>query len=246
MVDITVTSDANLDSPTLVEGLPGVGLVGKIAADHMKEELEMEEYGSVRSEGLPPVSVFEAGNREVKSPVRLFVDEAHDLLALHSAVPIEVLDEQVFVEELTEWVAEVDATPIYLAGIAEERDPGDAPEVYGISTGAGGDLLSDAGVEPPTETGLIQGPGGALLQEAKDRDVDAVGLLVESDPRFPDPQGAQRIIDRGIEPIAGVEVDTGRLSEEAEDIVSQRESMMQQMQQAEERGDQVSTRGMFR
>lgn len=246
MVEISTRDDIDLDSPTLIEGLPGVGLVGKIAADHVLDELGLVEYGAIDIDSNPPVAVFEEDDRDVKSPMRLFASPEDDLLVLQSAVPIEAVSAREFFETFTEWVADTDVTPIYLAGIAEEREPGDAPEVYGISTGACGDLLSDAGVEPPTETGLIQGPGGALLREAKGRDVDAVGLLVESDPRFPDPQGAQRIIDRGIEPIAGVEVDTDRLSEEAEDIVSQRESMMQQMQQAEERGDQVSTRGMFR
>lgn len=245
MVEISTRDDVELDSPTLVEGLPGVGLVGKIAADHILDELGLVEYGAIDIDSNPPVAVFEEGDREVKSPMRLFASPEDDLLVLQSAVPIEAVSAEEFFETFTEWVADADVTPIYLAGIAEERDPGETPGLYGISTGTGSDLLSEAAVEPPTDTGLIQGPGGALLREAKARGVEALGLLVEADPRFPDPAGAQQLIEQGIEPIADVEIDIQRLSDEAEEIVAKREQMIRQMEQAEEQGGQVSTRGMF-
>lgn len=245
MVEFDVKTAADLDTPTLVEGLPGVGLVGKIAADFITEELGLTEYAELRSEDLPPVAVFEDGDRELKSPVRVFVDESCDLLVLQSAVPFNVLDERQFVKGVTAWIDEQDATPIYIAGIPTERDPGDTPEMYGIASGDGAALLDDAGVQPPTASGVVQGPGGVLLREAKKRDVDAVGLLVESDPRFPDPHGAQRVIDHGIEPLADIEVDTQRLTDEAEQIVEQREEMVRKLEQAEDGGTRVSTRGMF-
>lgn len=245
MVEIRTRDDVELESPTLVEGLPGVGLVGKIAADHVLDELDMVEYGEVVNEGLPPVAVFEDAERAVKSPMRLFAAPEADLIVLQSAVPIEAVKADLLVETFTDWVVENDVTPIYLAGVAEEREPGEVPDVHGIATGDGGALLDDAEVPPPELTGMVQGPGGAFLQEAKERDVDAMGLLVQSDPRFPDPQGAQKLIDAGIEPIAGVTIDTERLVEEAEEIVEQREALMQQLQQAAEEGQQVSTRGMF-
>ena len=245
MVEIRTSDDIELDSPALVEGLPGVGLAGKIAADHLIEELEMVEYGEIVTDGLPPVTVFEDDDRGVKSPVRLFAAPDLNLLVLQSAVPIEAMEAKPMVEAFTEWVADNDVTPIYLAGVAEERDPGVVPDVYGIATGDAGARLDDAEVPPPHHMGMIRGPGGAFLNEAKSRPVDAIGLLVESDPRFPDPQGARQLIDEGIAPIVGIDVDTSRLDEEAEEIVDQREELMAQLQQAAEEGQQVSTRGMF-
>lgn len=245
MVEIRITTDVDLESPTLVEGLPGVGLAGKIAADHLVDTLGMNEYGEVVHDGLSPATAFENDDREVKSPMRLFVDAESELLVLQSAVPIEDVKAGPVVEALTEWVRELGVTPVYLAGIAEERDPGMMPDVYGIATGEAASRLDDAAVPPPQQTGIIQGPGSAFLNEAKERDVDAIGLLVESDPRFPDPQGARQLIEQGIAPIADVTIDTTRLDEEAEEIVSQREEMMAQLQQAVEDGQQVATRGMY-
>ena len=39
-----LVEDVALDSPTLIEGFPGVGLVGKIAADHLIDSFEMTHY----------------------------------------------------------------------------------------------------------------------------------------------------------------------------------------------------------
>jgi uncharacterized protein len=60
-----------LESPTLIEGLPGAGLVGKIAADHLVDEFEMEYYGALLCEGLPRVAVYEGNSPDLRPPVRL-------------------------------------------------------------------------------------------------------------------------------------------------------------------------------
>jgi len=53
--------DIELDAPTLVEGLPGVGLVGKLAADHLVDAFEMVHYGTARCDGLPEIAVYTEG-----------------------------------------------------------------------------------------------------------------------------------------------------------------------------------------
>jgi uncharacterized protein len=73
-----------------------------------------------------------------------------------------------------------------------------------------------------------------------------VGLMVDTDPRFPDPQGAHALITNGINPVADIDVGTQRLVDEAEEIMEQRKELAQQMQQAEKHeASQVSRTGMF-
>ena len=43
-----------LNDPILIEGLPGIGNVGKIAAEYVVEKLKMEKYADIFSEYLPP------------------------------------------------------------------------------------------------------------------------------------------------------------------------------------------------
>lgn len=245
MVEIRTRDDVSLDEPVLIEGMPGVGLVGKIAADHVLEQLDMVEYGEIVFDGPPTAVMFDQGDRGVKSAIRLFADPETDTVVLQSAIPFEVVQGGAFVTAFTDWVEENDVLPLYLSGVAAETEPGDIPELHGLATGEATTFLDDADVAPPANNGLIQGPGGAFLFGAKETGVDAVGLMVESDPRFPDPQGAKTLIDEGIEPIANITVNTERLVEEAEQIMDQREELMERLQQATEEGQKVSTRGMY-
>ncbi|KPN30588.1 PAC2 family protein [Halolamina pelagica] len=54
MVEIRVTDDSvDPTGATLIEGMPGVGLVGKIATDHVIKSRGLTEFASVRGDGVP-------------------------------------------------------------------------------------------------------------------------------------------------------------------------------------------------
>jgi len=247
MVKVHVT-DESVDpaGATLIEGMPGVGLVGKTATDHTIDSREMTEFASVSGDGIPPVTVFDESERDVKPPIRLYIDDDEELLALRSDVPVHVMDAPLFAERLTEWIVEHDVLPIYLGGLPAERDADEVPTIEGIGVGTGKERLDEEAVEPPENGGMVSGPPGALLSEAAEAGVDAIGLMVDTDPRFPDPQGAHALIKQGIKPIAGVDIETQRLVDEAEEIMEQRKELAQQMQQADQHeASQVSQTGMF-
>ena len=245
MVEVTVHGDADLTEPVLVEGLPGVGLVGKIATDHLVEELGMEEYATVAGEGTPSVAVFEPGDPRARPPVRIFADGEADLLALRSEAPLPSAAAPAVAEALTEWLAEAGATPVYQTGFPSRRDPDEPPSVVGVATGGADRLLEAADVDPPENGGMISGPAGSLLERAAREGLDAVGLVVETDPRFPDPQAARYLLEESVGPIAGVDVDTRRLVERAEEIIEQREELAQRMQQAEDGSSRAAHVGMY-
>ncbi len=247
MVEIR-TTDESVDpaDTTLVEGMPGVGLVGKIATDHLIDVLDMDQFAEVRGEGIPPVTVFDGDERGVNPPIRLYIDPDERVVALRSDVPVHVMDTPLFTERLTEWVLENDILPIYLGGLAAEREAAELPSVEGIGVGDGTAVLDAEAIPAPDEGGLISGPCGALLSNAADEKADAIGLVVDTDPRFPDPQGAHALIKNGINPVAGVDAETERLVDEAEEIMEQRKELAKQMQQADQHeASQVSRTGMY-
>lgn len=234
MASVTIhAEDVELDEPTLVEGLPGVGLVGKIATDHLVEEFGMTYYASVGCEGLPRISVYEEGERDLRPPVRLYADESRDLLALQSDVPVSASAASNFAACVTGWLAEHDVTPIYMSGLPQEKQADQVPSLYGVATGAASSRLDGLEIDAPDERGAISGPTGALLHEAGARNLDAVGLVVQSDPRFPDPEAARVLLERGIAALADVDVDTTDLVERTEEISEQKEQLAERMQDAE-------------
>lgn len=235
--------DVALDEPTLVEGLPGVGFVGKLAADHLIEQYGMVHYASLYCEGVPQVAVYQDGDSTVRPPVRLYADPERDLLVLRSDVPVSPTNAEEFAECVTEWLVDNDATPVYLSGLpTEERD---VPGLSGIATDAAKGLLEDAGIDAPSQDGAITGPTGALLHEAERRDLGAVGLVVEADAQFPDPEAARVLLDDGIAPLVGIDVETEVLVEHAEEIADAKSQLAQQMQQGTDESTSARPMGMY-
>jgi uncharacterized protein len=243
MARIEEYADLDLEEPTMVEGLPGIGLVGKIAADHLVGQFGMTEYAACRCEGLPDVAVYHEGDREVKAPVRIYADEARDLLVLQSDVPVSPERAAAFADCVTGWLAGKGALPVYLSGLPAEREG--APALYGIGTGRGADALDDHGVAPPTESGLISGPTGALVAAAGEQGLDSAAVVVEAAREFPDPAAAEVLLREAVGPIAGVEVDTDALTEQADRIAAARENLAQRMQEADEESSQARPLGMY-
>ncbi len=231
MARVQIQADhLKLDDPVLVEGLPGAGLVGKIAVDHLVETLDMEYYGSFHCEGLPRVAVYEGESSKVRPPVRLYADETTDLLALQSDVPVSPTQARDFASCVSGWIDSNGVFPLYLSGLPEEKQG--TPELYGIATGEAEPVLDDAGIVPPRGGGMVTGPTGALLHRATETDIDSVGLIVQTDAQFPDPEAARVILEHGIGPIADVDTDTSRLVDRADEIQDAREQLAERLQEA--------------
>lgn len=243
MAHITVHGDAELDDPMLVEGMPGVGLVGKIVADHLVETLDMTEYATCHCDGIPRVAVYDKGDRQVRHPIRIYADEDQDLLVLQSDVPVSPEAAPDFSGCLTSWFAEENVTPLLLSGLPQEKDG--RPKLYGIGTGAGTTLLDEHDIGTPKESGMISGPVGALLAEACEQDVDCIGLVIQANKQFPDPEAARVLLIDAIEPVVGVDVKTDKLVEQAEEISKAREQLAKQMNQADDESTQAKPLRMY-
>lgn len=205
------TPDITLDEPLLIDGLPGKGLIGKLVADHLVGEFEMDYYAGVHCEGVPSMAAYRANESPIRPPVQLYADAERDLLALTSDIPVSPSSAPAFADCIVEWLGGHGVTPIFLAGLegtADADEDAKSRELYGVSTGDGDTLLDEAGIVPPRHHGIVTGPTGALLERAGEVDIGGVGLLVESDRELPDIDAAQVVIDRGIEPLTGLNIDT--------------------------------------
>lgn len=232
-----------LESPVFVEGLPGVGLVGKLAADHLVDALDMTHYASCFCDGIPDVAVYHEDSTAVEPPVRVYAAPDHDLLALQSDVPVSPSEATEFATCLTGWLAERDATALYLSGLPAEK--AGRPKLHGVATGDADSLLADHDIDPPTQSGMVSGPTGALLYQAYRSGLDALGLVVQSNKQFPDPEAARVLLLDAIQPVAGVEVPTDSLVEQAEEVADARKQLAERMSQASEESSQAQPLGMF-
>ncbi|WP_257299065.1 proteasome assembly chaperone family protein [Haloarchaeobius sp. FL176] len=225
-------AEMDVDGAMLVEGMPGVGLVGKIATDHLVDEFDMELYGTVHCDSLAPIGVYHEGERTIQPPVRIYAAPDEDLVALQSDIPVNSAAVAEFADCLVSWLDEENVTPIFLSGLPAEKSG--VPELFGIATGDAGGQLDDVDIDVPPENGVVSGPTGAFLNEAGEVGLDGVGLVVQSNERFPDPEAARVLIEHGIGTLTGIEVDISELVDRAEEIRKQKEKLAEKMRKAKD------------
>jgi uncharacterized protein len=244
MAQVTVhRDDIELDEPILIEGLPGLGLVGKIAVDHLVDTYDMPHYASCHCEGLPEIAIYDANGHGVEPPVRIPADPERDLLVLQSDVPVSPSVATEFSSCVTGWFAEHDVLPLYVTGTRRSEEQ--TTNVFAISTGTAESRLESLDVMAPDERGVVSGPTGALLYEASRSNVDSLGFIVEANPQLPDPAAAKVLLEQAIEPLAGVDIDTDPLVEHAQEISEAKEKFARRLQEAGDERSQAQPVGMF-
>jgi uncharacterized protein len=221
-------------TPTLIEGLPGHGLVAAIAVDQITKQLELPHYGNIISEAFPPVASFADGR--VRDLVRVYAGPP-GVMTLQSDIP---LPEPAFAPlgrcVLEDLSGEFERA-IFLAG-APAQSEGQIGEVAGVATSDAVQAdLEAAGIELADGNGLIGGVTGALLNACHHADVPSAVLIVKAHPYVPDPAAARSVIEQALEPLVDFDIDTTELADQAEEIQGQLEQIARQYQQMSEEAD---------
>lgn len=225
----------DVESPTLIEGFPGHGLVASIAVDQITNQLDLEYYGQLRCPALPPVASYENGR--VQDLVRVYAGADPAVMTLQSdlMIPQDAFD-QVTECVLSDLATEFDQA-IFLAG-APARNEEEIGEVIGIATDDGMESEIDgAGIELAEGSGLVGGVTGALVDACYERGVPAAVLVVKAHPQIPDPGAARAVIENAIEPLVDFDIETTELQEQSEQIRSQLEQVAQQYRQMAQAGE---------
>lgn len=237
-IDIEVVGDADRSTPVLVEGLPGVGHVGKLAAEHLLEEKESELVRRIYSEHFPPqVTVEDDGTTElVCAEVHAVELDDQDLLVLtgdHQAS--DNAGHYRLTNAFLDVAEEFGVETVYALGGVPTGELMDEYAVLGAATDE--DFVADleeVGVEfrEDEPAGGIVGTSGLLLGLGERRGLRASCLMGETSGYLVDPKSAQAVLEV-LEDVLGFEVDYGSLEERAdemEDVANKIQEMERQQQ----------------
>jgi uncharacterized protein len=217
--------EATLKDPILVEGLPGVGHVGKLVADHLVEELKAEKIIEIYSPHFPPqVMVQEDGTiKQVRNEVYAFHGQngQPDLLLV-------VGDYQSATNEghyeltgiFLDIAQEFGVKRIYALGGYGTGQFVDKPTVLGAANKAA--LVEemkqyDVVFHENEPGGGIIGVSGLLLGLGELRGIDAVCLMGVTSGYLVDPKSAQEVL-RVLCKALNIEVDMQALQERAKEM----------------------------
>lgn len=229
---ITFKEKPELKNPILIEGLPGIGNVGRISAGYLLKELGAKKFAEMHSPHfLPFVLLHEDVVNLLKSEFYYWKNEEgeNDLIFLvgdcqcgestgkgHYEIAEKILD---LAEEMG--VEKVITLGGYGTGDIEKEV--EKPEVLGaVSDKKLMEEYEDLNVEfeeTPSRVGMIVGATGLLIGLGKLRDMEGICLMGETAgfPILTDPKAAEEVI-KVLREILNIEVDLEKLDERVEEM----------------------------
>ncbi|MEM3373236.1 MAG: PAC2 family protein [Candidatus Anstonellales archaeon] len=217
---------ANLNTPILIEGFPGLGLVGTLATGYLIKKFNMELVGYIYSNKFPAVS---AVHESVPlPPVRIYASEKHDLLVLISEFVIPSAVVPYVGEGLIEYAKRKNVKLVLsLGSIAldtnyekleeKKNDKNENPEevIYAIANSQKHRiLLSKLQRIKLIKEGATSGVSAYLLVEGTYANLPVMSLLAPTSSRTLDIVATIRILD-AVSRITGLNIDLEELKEDA-------------------------------
>jgi len=215
-----------LDNPVFIEGLPGIGNVGKIAVDFLIEDLKAKKLFSFFSHKFPH-SVFVNEDNLVEMPkIEIYYKKfrskkKRDLLLLTGDIqPIDEESCYSFCDEILKLIKKFGCTEVVtMGGIGLQNVP-EKPRVY--CTGNEIDLMKSyikKGILVERDifgiVGPIVGVSGLLIGLGKKRGVKGAALLAETfgHPMYLGIKGAKELL-KVLDDRFGLGIDLKKLSKE--------------------------------
>ncbi|MUV89358.1 proteasome assembly chaperone family protein [Halapricum sp. CBA1109] len=233
--DVEILAEPELESPVLIEGLPGVGHVGKLAAEHVLEELDSEVIARVYSTHFPPQVSVEDGRTELAHTefTAVTTDSGPDVVVLtgdHQAQ--DNAGHYGLADTFLDVAERFGVERVFALGGVPTGELIEEYDVLGAATSD--DLIDDlteAGVDfrEDEPAGGIVGVSGLLLGLGERRGFSAACLMGETSGYLVDPKSAQAVLEI-LQDVVGFEVDFASLEDRADEM----EEVVRKIQEMEQ------------
>jgi len=260
-----IQNEIKLDSPILIAGFPGPGLVGSISTSYIINRLHMEQIACVESEFIVPGVIYAEG--KLRHPFRLYSNEEGSVCVLVCEAPIMIQGMHSVLDTVTKWALNNKVKQVMvLDGIAAEGIPNlKRTPIIMSSDGEVADaasLIQD--IEEPNDkeaqagydserviyptTAYIGGLAGGLLSSCLSNGLASKAIFISSTRGIPDPEGAAILLESldKITDNKSLEIDTQHLRKQGVALRARMEKIIQslrgQQQQPQEGGAQEEDR----
>ncbi|MGC8629268.1 MAG: proteasome assembly chaperone family protein [Candidatus Micrarchaeia archaeon] len=213
MMELKLFEDENLKGYTLIEGFPGAGLVGPMAASYIIEKLKMRYIGYIDSDLFPPITAVHEGVPMYTA--RIYADPVNKLAVVLSEFTIPTNAVHDLGQELLSFVRKYGiAKIISIGGMPSQQLSNNA---YVIASDK--ELFEKAlksGMKP-IEEGVIAGVSAILLTGAAQFNIPMIDILVEVNPEIMDPKYAEIAIG-ALNKLLNISIDLTELERETKEV----------------------------
>jgi uncharacterized protein (TIGR00162 family) len=210
-----------LNNPILIEGLPGVGNVGKLAAEHLIDEIGAKKFAEIYSTDFPPQVFIDNDGiiHLVKNELYYWKGEVDLIILTGDYQGLSTRGQYILTQKILDIVDGYGTKMIYTLGGYGVGIDVEKPRVTGAATHKTlakklkkyDILFKDEG------GGGIVGASGLLLGIGVMRGMKGVCLMGETSGYMVDPNSAREVLKR-LTKILGIKISFSKLEEKAEEI----------------------------
>lgn len=232
---IEMEKEFDVENPVFIEGLAGIGHIGRNVVSYIADHTESEKVGEIYSHHFPPFAMVTDNKtvETIKNTIyQLKRDGKKDIVLLEGNAQASTPEgHHEVAEKVMELVEDVEASQIVTVGGYGQGDVVEDPEVFGVTTSKEAqEEYGDMGVTFDHDVGQIVGVSGLLLGIGEERGFEGVCVLGET-PGFllSDPKSTEEVL-KVVEQIIDVDVDYSELDEkvnESQDILKKVQNLKQ-------------------
>jgi hypothetical protein len=225
----------DLNDPILVGGLPGLGLVGKIATRHLIKQLKAEKFAYLFSPHFPYfVYVSKKGTVRLLRGTFYFwknKNGTNDLIFFVGDSQAQTIEGQYEISDHILNFAKQHNVKLIITIGGYRMESKDKPKVIAAATNP--ELLNSAlqanAIVSPTESPIV-GTAGLILGLAPFKKINALCLLGETRGYLPDPKAAKSVLET-LKTMLKLDINLTGLDEE----IAKAEKIVSRLQKIEEK-----------
>ena len=241
-MEVHFTKKPSLKNPTLIAAWPGMGMLARMSADYLIQQLDAKQFAEIRS---PSNDIyFKEGIGKLSQYSHRFYysnRKQGDLIICGGEIQPQTLSEiQKVANQVLDVAEEFGAKRVYtFAAVPNPRDL--KPRVFGVVNKPElKEFLKKNGVQLASGDGRITGLNGLLIGIAEQRQMEGVCLLCEI--RYldiPQPRSVQAVLNT-LTRILGIDIDMSEIEQQAEEMEQKLEHIMEK--RSSEQGKQKEPR----
>lgn len=246
-IEIEIEKDIDLKNAMVIEGFPSIGVISTIATSYLVKALDLEYIGNIRYSGSPNAAVII--DEVPHPPLRIYAKTGNcgpdnicsKLVVMYSENPIPAEVVQPLSEAILDWCKERECgLLVSFEGIPTMKSyDDDETKVYGVGSNKDMNELLDNYELEKVKNGIVVGISGLLLLGGKRHDQNVVCILADADPRFPDSNGAVKLIEIVDDLIPQHKIDPEPLKKQAEELESSIKNAMSQAKKSQQQTAEV-------
>ncbi|MDY6777739.1 MAG: proteasome assembly chaperone family protein [Candidatus Nanohaloarchaea archaeon] len=244
---VLLDEEPELENPVFIEGLTGIGHIGRTAVDYLIDHLDATRFGEIISHHFPHWTIVEEDKTLDILKNELYYlerDDGRDIVfLLGDAQSLDPQGHYEVTHAILNTLEDLGVEDLITIGGYGTGETVDDPDVFGVVTGD--DLIEeyeDYEISFDHEVGQIIGASGLLLGIGERYGMQGICLLGET-PGFllSDPKATEEVL-KVIEDVLDLDLDYSNLDEkieEAEDVIKKIRKLQEQVknqQQNQEKG----------